>query len=96
MRYLVAILLLLLLLLQYDLWVGDGSLATVWRLQKNIESQQAENAALKERNRALEAEVRDLKTGTDAVEERARNELGMVREGETYIQVIEGEDKTSE
>jgi len=95
-RYLVAILLLLLLLLQYDLWVGDGSLATVWRLQKNIESQQAENAALKERNRALEAEVRDLKTGTDAVEERARNELGMVREGETYIQVIEGEDKTSE
>ncbi len=96
MRYLVAILLLLLLLLQYDLWVGDGSLATVWRLQQNIESQQAENAALKERNRALEAEVRDLKTGTDAVEERARNELGMVREGETYIQVIEGEDKTSE
>ena len=96
MRYLVAILLLLLLLLQYDLWVGDGSLATVWRLQKNIESQQAENAALKERNRALEAEVRDLKTGTDAVEERARNELGMIREGETYIQVIEGEDKTSE
>ena len=96
MRYLVAILLLLLLLLQYDLWVGDGSLATVWRLQKNIESQQAENAALKERNRALEAEVRDLKTGTDAVEERARNELGMVREGETYIQVIEDKEAPPE
>jgi len=90
MRWLVAILLLLLVLLQYDLWVGEGSLATVWRLQQAIEAQQAENAALEARNRALEAEVRDLKTGTEAIEERARSELGMVKEGETYIQVIEG------
>jgi len=91
MRWLVAVLLLLLLLLQYDLWVGEGSLATVRRLQNAIEAQQVENASLQARNRALEAEVRDLKTGTEAVEERARSELGMVKEGETFIQVIEDE-----
>ena len=96
MRWLVAILLLLLVLLQYDLWVGEGSLATVWRLQQAIEAQQAENAALEARNRALEAEVRDLKTGTEAIEERARSELGMVKEGETYIQVIEGRRASDE
>ena len=89
MRILIAILLVLLIVLQYDLWVGDGSLATVWRLHQAVEAQQAENAGLKERNAALEAEVRDLKTGNEAIEERARNELGMIREGETYIQVIE-------
>ncbi len=89
MRYLVASLLILLAVLQYDLWVGDGSLATVWRLQKNIDAQLAENRQLKERNDALAGEVQDLKTGLDAIEERARSELGMVREGETYIHVIE-------
>ncbi len=96
MRLLVAILLLLLVLLQYDLWVGEGSLATVWRLQQAIDAQQAENTTLRARNRALEAEVRDLKTGTDAIEERARNELGMVKEGETYIQIIEDRGTSDE
>jgi cell division protein FtsB len=89
MRILIAILLILVIVLQYDLWVGDGSLATVWRLHQAVDAQQVENAGLKERNAALEAEVRDLKTGNEAIEERARNELGMIRKGETYIQVIE-------
>ena len=89
MRILVAILLILLLVLQYDLWVGDGSLATVWHLQKEVDTQQLENTYLKERNETLAAEVKDLKTGLDAIEERSRNDLGMIKEGETYIQVVE-------
>ncbi|MDZ7663164.1 cell division protein FtsB [Thiohalophilus sp.] len=89
MRILIAILLILFVTLQYDLWVGDGSLATVWHLHQEVEKQKQENRELKARNRALEAEVEDLKQGLDALEERARDELGMIKEGETFIQVIE-------
>ena len=89
MRILVTILLVLLLVLQYDLWVGEGSLATVWHLQQAVDAQDQENRHLKERNETLAAEVKDLKTGLDAIEERARNDLGMIKEGETYIQVVE-------
>lgn len=96
MRILVAILLILFLLLQYDLWVGDGSLATVWHLKQEIKQQKAENRQLRERNRALEAEVQDLKQGLEALEERARNELGMIKKGETFIQVIEEEEKQAD
>ena len=63
--------------------------ATVWHLQKEVETQQLENTYLKERNETLAAEVKDLKTGLDAIEERSRNDLGMIKEGETYIQVVE-------
>jgi len=91
MRYLVVILLILLLILQYDLWVGEGSLATVWQLKNSIAAQKEENKKLRARNDELEGEVKDLKTGLDAIEERARSELGMVKEGETFIQVIEDE-----
>jgi len=89
MRLLIGILLLLFVLLQYDLWVGEGSLASAWRLQQEIEQQQQENKGLKERNGALSAEVTDLKQGYDAIEERARNELGMIKEGETFVQIVE-------
>ena len=89
MKILVAILLILLVILQYDLWVGEGSLATVWQLQKALEAQQQENALLKARNKALEAEVNDLKGGLQAIEERARSEMGMIKKDETFIQVIE-------
>ena len=88
MKYLTIILAVLLLLLQYDLWVGDGSIANVWRLQQSLEVQQAENQKLRERNAALEAEVRDLKQGMEAIEARARNELGMIRKDETFVQII--------
>ncbi len=96
MRILVTILLILFVLLQYDLWVGDGSLATVWHLKQENKKQKTENRQLRERNRALEAEVQDLKQGLDALEERARDEMGMIREGETFIQVIEEEEKQAD
>jgi len=79
----------MLLALQYQLWVGDGSQAEVWALTNAIDSQSRENAALRERNQALAAEVNDLKTAEEAIEERARLELGMIREGETFYRVVE-------
>ena len=75
--------------LQYRLWVGEGSLAQVTELQRQIADQQGENERLLERNRILEAEVLELKKGMETVEERARHELGMVKEGETLYQLAE-------
>lgn len=89
MRTCIFLLACLVILLQYDLWVGEGSLATVWRLQQSIEQQNNENKVLKDRNKALEAEVLDLKQGQDAIEERARSDLGMIKKGETYIQIVD-------
>lgn len=82
-------LLVLLAGLQYRLWFADGGLVEVHRLEQAVAEQAARNERLRERNRALAAEVRDLKQGLDAVEARARSELGMVREGETFYQVVE-------
>ncbi len=79
----------LLLLLQYKLWVGGGSFAEVYQLHQAITVQQKENTSLKERNLALEAEVKDLKHGMDAVEERARLELGMTKHDESFFRVID-------
>ena len=91
MKILAAILLFLFVLLQYDLWVGDGSMATVHHLQQAVQNQQQANEKLKQRNATLAAEVADLKQGSEAIEERARSELGMIREGETFIQVTSDE-----
>lgn len=96
MRYIAIILALLFLVLQYDLWIGEGSLATVWRLQKNIEEQKNKNSKIEQRNKSLSAEVADLKKGDEAIEERARNELGMIKKGETYIQVIDNNKNKKE
>lgn len=87
--WLLVILILLLVGLQYRLWVGDGSLAQVTDLSHQIADQQGENQRLLERNRILEAEVMELKKGMETVEERARHELGMVKEGETLYQLTE-------
>ena len=81
--WLFVVLILLLAGLQYRLWVGEGSLAHVKNLQQQIAEQKGENERLLERNRILEAEVMELKRGMETVEERARQELGMVKEGET-------------
>ena len=89
MRLVIGILLVLLALLQYRLWVGEGSLAEVRNLEEEIATRQKEVEQLRQRNRALEAEVKDLKQGLEAVEERARSELGMIRKGETFYQIIE-------
>ena len=79
----------LLLLVQFRLWVGDESLAEVWRLRTAVQAQRSENALLAARNQRLDAEVRDLKEGLEAVEERARLELGMIRKGEIYFQLLD-------
>jgi cell division protein FtsB len=88
MKWLALALGVLLVLLQFRLWVGDGSVAEVWGLRQQVEAQRSENAVLRERNQALEAEVLDLKTGLAAIEERARSELGMIKDGETFLQVV--------
>ncbi len=88
MRWLLLLLLLLLVSLQYQLWFRGG-MNDVWVLEKALDDQRAENAALRKRNEALAAEVEDLKTGRDAIEERARSELGMIKAGEKLIQVAE-------
>jgi cell division protein FtsB len=80
----------LLLALQYPLWIGKGSWMKVRELDRSLAEQRAGNARLKARNDALDAEVRDLKEGTEAIEERARLELGMVRKDEIFYQVVEG------
>ncbi|MFC5698198.1 cell division protein FtsB [Pseudomonas sp. GCM10022186] len=87
--WLFVVLILLLSGLQYRLWVGDGSLAQVEELQQQIAEQKGENERLLERNRILEAEVLELKKGMETVEERARHELGMVKDGETLYQIAE-------
>ena len=92
MRWLATILLLLLLGLQYRLWVGDGSLAEVQSLREEISAQKDELKEMRTRNQALEAEVQDLQEGLDALEERARSELGMIKQGEMFLQVIEDPD----
>lgn len=89
MRWLLAILIILLALLQIQLWFGRNSLPDAWRLGRQAEQQHEENIELEERNATLEAEVQDLKQGSAAIEERARTELGMVKEGETFYQVVE-------
>lgn len=88
MKFLAAGLLVLLVLLQYRMWLGDGGMREVTRLRSEIEQQRTENQSLRERNRTLAAEVQDLKKGTTAIEERARTDLGMVGQGETYYQVV--------
>jgi cell division protein FtsB len=89
MKALIVVLVSLLALVQFRLWVGEESLAEVWRLRQAIEQQSSENVLFKGRNQRLEAEVRDLKNGLEAVEERARLELGMIRKDEIYFQIVE-------
>jgi cell division protein FtsB len=87
-RVLFWILVLLFFSLQLRLWIGDASLAEVWQLNSAIERQERENHLLAERNKRLGAEVKNLKEGLDAVEERARTQLGMVKEDETFFLII--------
>jgi cell division protein FtsB len=96
MRVVVAMLVGLLFFLQYRLWVGQGSLAEVNNLKQEISQLQKELVGLRERNRALQAEVEDLRSGQTAIEERARSELGMIKEGETFYQVIAPKDENKD
>jgi len=88
-RWVALILLVLIGVLQLRLWTGPWSLPEVHRLEDKVKAQREENEALKKRNAALAADVEDLKSGKEAVEERARSELGMVKPGEVFYQVID-------
>jgi cell division protein FtsB len=84
----------LIALIQYPLWLGKGSWLRVWEVDRQIRAQRDTNRQLKTRNDALDAEVRDLKVGLEAVEERARSELGMIRHDEVFFQVLEAARST--
>jgi cell division protein FtsB len=79
----------LILLSQYPLWLGKGGWLRVWEVERQIRTQREANRQLQARNQSLDAEVRDLKVGLDAIEERARSELGMIRQNEIFFQLIE-------
>lgn len=89
MKAIMGILVLMLILLQWRLWVGDGGVQELTQLEQELAAQKAENESLQQRNQMLESEILDLKNGLEAVEERARSDLGMIRDGETFYMVIE-------
>ncbi len=88
MRFVTILLCLLLVLLQYRLWIGIGSLTEVHHLEQVKQQRIIENQKLRERNQTMAAEVLDLKHSYDAIEERARSELGMIKNDETFYQII--------
>src|SRR6516225_3683947 len=88
MKWLAAALAVTILLLQYRVWLAEDGVRQVTGLRQAVAAQRAENEQLAERNRQLAAEVRDLKTGLDALEERARSDLGMISRNETFYQVV--------
>lgn len=88
MKWIIALLIGLLLVLQYRLWVGDGGIPEVLKLQDEVSTVKQYKSQLEERNRELDAEVSDLKQGLDAIEERARSELGMIGKDETFYQIV--------
>lgn len=96
MKTLALVLLFLLLWLQYKIWLQDGGIPEVMQLQQEVEQVKMEVQKLRERNLSLDAEVNDLKKGLDAIEERARSEMGMIKEGEIYFQVISPKKSVSE
>jgi len=95
MKLLTLALVTLIALLQYPLWLGKGSWLRVWDVDQQLRAQRETNLKLQSRNAALDAEVRDLKQGFDAIEERARSELGMVRQDEIFFQLLDGQRNTA-
>lgn len=93
MRWIKLILAALILLLQYPLWLGKGGWLKVWDLDRQVEAQKQANQKAQTRNAMLDAEVRDLKQGTEAIEERARSELGMVKRDEVFFQIVDDHEQ---
>jgi cell division protein FtsB len=89
LKALTLIFVVLIALLQYPLWLGKGSWLRVWNVNQQIDEQKEKNTSYKQRNQTLNAEVRDLKQGNAAIEERARSELGMIMQDEVFYQVID-------
>lgn len=92
MKWVVLVLVLLLAFLQYRLWVGEGSLAQVAELKRDIQKQQLDNAHLRSRNQALAAEIEALKAGT-SIEDRARRDMGMIRKDESFVLIVDEQEK---
>ncbi|MFC3110438.1 cell division protein FtsB [Undibacterium arcticum] len=95
MRLITLALTALLILIQYPLWLGKGGWLRAWDLDQHVVAAQKKNDELKARNAKLESEVQDLKDGTGAIEERARYELGMIKDGEIFIQVVDPHNKVA-
>jgi cell division protein FtsB len=95
-RWLIVGLIALLIGLQVKLWFGQGGRPEVKHLRERVAAQRSDNAELRKRNEALAAEVEDLKSGTEAIEERARSELGMIKPGEVFYQVVEPDTPAKE
>ena len=93
MRYIVYGLLVLLIAIQYPLWIGKGGWLHVYQMDKEVQSQQQKNQELEKRNKKLAGDVNDLRQGTRAVEERARIEHGMVKESETMVQIVQNDEE---
>ncbi len=93
MKILAGILVALIVLIQYPLWLGKGGWLRVWQIGNDLEAQKTDNRKLEARNASLAVEVKDLKTGTEAIEERARSELGMIRGDEVFFQIEEPQAK---
>jgi cell division protein FtsB len=94
-RKLTVVLVVLIALLQYPLWLGKGSWLRVWQYSQQIETHEKRNEYYRQRNDTLRAEVRDLKQGQSAIEERARSELGLVKQDEVFFQVIQNKQPAS-
>lgn len=88
MKLLAVALVALIVLIQYPLWLGKGGWLRVWDIDRQAETQRGVNQKLQARNQALDADVRDLKQGFEAIEERARSELGMVKQDEIFFQIV--------
>ena len=88
MKFITVLLIVLLCMLQYRLWMGNANLLDVRQLEQTRSVQSAENDRLRERNQSLSAEVQDLKSGLEAIEERARSEMGMIKSDETFFQIV--------
>lgn len=96
MKLLTLVLAVLIALIQYPLWLGRGSWLRVWEVDQQIQAQRETNHKLQARNAALDAEVNDLKQGFEAVEERARSELGMIRQDEIFFQILDDQGSRSQ
>ena len=93
MRPIIGILIALLVLLQYQLWFAAGGVVSIYHLNKNIHQQLLENKTFADRNAVLAADIDDLKNGNEAIEEYARNDLGMIKKGEVFYQVVKSVPK---
>lgn len=89
MKWLLGVLIILLVVLQYRLWIGEGSLAHAHRLENEVKLQKAENERMQERNRIMDVEVEELKSGLDTIEERARNDIGLIKKDETFFMIMD-------